>query len=70
MPGATPIGGLDVSSHPNFARIDGRIVDPVRFAAQLASLWAARLAGRSIENRSGIIEGRVTLPSGARYRTR
>jgi hypothetical protein len=66
--GATPIEGLDVGSHPNFARIDGRIVDPVRYTAQRAREWVAKIFGRSVENRSGMIDGRVTLPSGARYR--
>jgi hypothetical protein len=68
--GATPVIGLDVGEHPNLARIDGRIVDPVRYAVQRARGWAGRLGGRVPANRSGIIEGRVTLPSGARYRTR
>jgi hypothetical protein len=66
--GATPVHGLDVGSHPNFARIDGRIVDPVRYAAQTLREWASNLSGREAENRSGIVEGRVTLPSGPRYR--
>lgn len=65
--GATPVPGLDVGRHPNFARIDGRIVDPLRYAAQLAREWSAQLMGRSAEDRSGMIGGRVTLPSGARY---
>lgn len=65
--GATPVLGLDVGAHPNLSRVDGRIVDPVRYAVQLVRGWAARLGGRSAENRSGIVEGRVTLPSGARY---
>ena len=68
--GATPVIGLDVGAHPNLARIDGRIVDPVRYAVQRARGWATRLGGRAPANRSGIVEGRVTLPSGARYRAR
>jgi hypothetical protein len=67
--GATPVRGLDPASHPNFARIDRRIVDPVRYATQLLREAAAKLRARSAENRSGIVDGRVTLPSGARYRT-
>jgi hypothetical protein len=66
--GATPVEGLDPGSHPNFARIDGRIVDPVRYAVQRAREWAAGIVARPIENRSGIIDGRVVLPSGPRYR--
>jgi hypothetical protein len=65
--GATPVVGLDVGAHPNLSRIDGMIVDPVRYAVQVVRGWAARLAGRVPENRSGMVEGRVTLPSGARY---
>jgi len=68
--GATPVIGLDVGEHPNLSRVDGRIVDPVRFAVQRARGWATRLGGRAPANRSGIVEGRVTLPSGARYRAR
>jgi hypothetical protein len=68
--GATPVEGLDPGSHPNFARIDGRIVDPVRYALQRVRETVAGLSGKKAENRSGIVEGRVALPSGARYRTR
>jgi hypothetical protein len=66
--GATPVSGLDVGSHPNLSRVDGRIVDPVRYAIQGLREWRAKIRGRAAENRSGIVEGRVTLPSGARYR--
>lgn len=66
--GATPVSGLDPAAHPNFSRIDGRIVDPVRYAIQRARGAVSRLTGRAAENRSGIVEGRVTLPSGDRYR--
>lgn len=66
--GARPIEGLDPGTHPSFARIDGRIVDPVRFTIQRARDVAARLAGRATENRSGIVDGRVLLPSGEQYR--
>jgi hypothetical protein len=68
--GGTRVVGLDVGSHPNFSRIDGRIVDPVRHAIQLAREWGAKLRGRAPENRSGIVKGLALLPSGARYRTR
>lgn len=66
--GATPVVGLDVGPHPNLSRVDGRIVDPVRYAVQVARGWAAKLRGRAPANRSGIVEGRVALPSGERYR--
>jgi hypothetical protein len=65
--GATPVRGLHPGSHPNFARIDGRIVDPLRYAVQCAREWTGRMLARPVENRSGIINGRVTLPSGSRY---
>lgn len=68
--GANPIHGLDPGRHPNLARIDGRIVDPVRYALQRVRETAAALTGGSPENRSGMVEGRVALPSGARYRRR
>ena len=66
--GATPVRGLDPAAHPNLSRIDGRVVDPVRYAIQRARELVGRLTGRATENRSGIVEGRVTLPSGDRYR--
>ena len=67
--GAQPIIGLEVGSHPSFARIDGRIVDPVRCAVQTARAFAARISGSRVDDRSGMVEGRVTLPSGIRYRS-
>ena len=66
--GATPVSGLDPAAHPNLSLIDGRIVDPIRYAVQRARELVGRMTGRAAENRSGIVEGRVTLPSGRRYR--
>ena len=65
--GAAPVSGLEIGRHPNFARIDGRIVDPIRCASQHLREWVARHGRTSDADRSGMIDGRVTLPSGTRY---
>lgn len=60
---------LDVGTHPNFARIGGRIVDPVRFAAQKARfLFRPHSVDPSeLDIRSGIQGGRVVLAPGTDY---
>lgn len=63
----TPISDLDVGSHPNYARIDGITVDRVRSAAQRVRSLAAAVRGRPLRNKSGIVAGKVILPSGPRY---
>ena len=60
---------LDVGSHPNLARIDGRIVDPIRYAAQKMRF---RFGGqpddpRALDVKSGLQAGRVVLAPGTNY---
>jgi hypothetical protein len=52
----TPLPDLDPSTHPNYARIEGRIVDPVRY-----SLQKMRDLGRRVSAPRGIVGGRVVL---------
>lgn len=65
--GGIEVSDLDVGCHPNFARIDGRIVDPIRYVAQSLRTAAAKAFGSEPSNRSGIVDGRVVLPSGKQY---
>ena len=59
---------LDVGIHPNLARIDGRIVDPVRCAAQkLRYLFHQPSDPGDLDLRSGMQRGRVLLPPGTNY---
>lgn len=60
---------LDVGIHPNFARIDGRIVDPVRFAVEkVRRLFNPRRpSGDALDIKSGLQGGRVLLPPGTNY---
>ncbi|HWI88781.1 MAG TPA: hypothetical protein VNS11_06040 [Sphingomicrobium sp.] len=59
---------LDVGIHPNMARIDGRIVDPVRYAAQkLRFLFRRPADPDALDVRSGMQAGRVLLPPGTDY---
>lgn len=61
---------LDVGIHPNFARIDGRVVDPVRYAAQkLRFLFRPAGDPSALDVRSGMQAGRVLLPPGTDYRS-
>jgi hypothetical protein len=63
-----PLPELDVGVHPNLARIDGRIVDPVRCAARKLR-FLVRPAGdpATLDIRSGMQGGRVLLPPGTNY---
>jgi hypothetical protein len=60
---------LDVGIHPNMARIDGRIVDPIRYAAQkLRFLFRSPAPDPlALDVRSGLHAGRVVLPPGTDY---
>jgi hypothetical protein len=58
---------LDVGTHPNLARIGGRVVDPIRSTVQkLRFLFTAAVPG-ALDIRSGMQEGRVLLPPGTDY---
>lgn len=67
--GNTLVEGLEPGAHRNCARIDGRIADLIRAAAQ----WLRDVVcGRSRDRRgvhtlSGKREGMVVLPTGSRY---
>lgn len=59
---------LDVGFHPNFARIDGRFVEPVRYAAQkLRFLFHLPTDPGALDFRSGMQRDRVLLPPGTNY---
>ena len=59
---------LDVGIHPNLARIDGRIVDPVRYAVQkLRFLVSPPPDPSRLDIKSGMQAGRVLLPPGTDY---
>ena len=59
---------FDVGIHPNLARIDGRIVDPVRYGAQkLRFLFRPTTDAGTLDVRSGMQRGRVLLPPGTNY---
>jgi hypothetical protein len=60
---------LDVGVHPNFARIDGRIADPVRYAAQKLRFLLQPNPGdaNALDIKSGMQAGRVLLPPGTNY---
>jgi hypothetical protein len=59
---------LEVGVHPNFARIGGRIVDPVRYAAQkLRSLFRSPPDPNVLDIKSGLQGGRVVLAPGTDY---
>jgi hypothetical protein len=59
---------LDVGAHPNLARIDGRVVDPIRYAVQkLRSLVRPPHDPNALDVRSGMQAGRVLLPPGTDY---
>ncbi len=64
-----PLPELDVGAHPNLARIDGRIVDRVRYPLQKLRFL---LSGQShdpgaLDVRSGTQAGRVVLATGTDY---
>ena len=60
---------LDFGIHPNFARIDGRIVDPVRCAVQKLRflLRPPTRDPSALDLRSGLQAGRVVLAPGTDY---
>lgn len=60
---------LDVGIHPNLARLEGRVVDPIRYAVQrLRFLFRAPPHDASdLDVRSGMQAGRVLLPPGTDY---
>ena len=60
---------LDVGARPNLARIDGRVVDPVRYPLQkLRSLFGSESDDpNALDVRSGIQAGRVVLATGTDY---
>jgi hypothetical protein len=60
---------LDVGIHPSLARIDGRIVDPVRYAAQRLRflLRSPPPDPLALDIRSGLQAGRVVLAPGTDY---
>jgi hypothetical protein len=67
--GGKPLASLDVGSHPHFARIDGRIVDPIRYALQKIRGAFRPPTGdpNALDIRSGMQGGRVILPPGTDY---
>jgi hypothetical protein len=64
-----PLPELDVGIHPNMARIDGRIVDPIRYAVQkLRFLFRPPpVDPTALDIKSGLQAGRVILPPGTDY---
>lgn len=60
---------LDVGSHPNLARIDGRIVDPIRYTAQKMRFMFRRRPDdpQALDVKSGLQAGRVVLAPGTDY---
>jgi hypothetical protein len=66
--GGKALPELDVGIHPNLAKIGGRVVDPVRSAAQKLR-FMLRPPGdpNTLDVRSGMQGGRVLLPPGTDY---
>lgn len=60
---------LDVSTHPHMARIDGHIVDPIRYALQSFRFALRPPSGdpNALDIRSGMQAGRVVLAPGTNY---
>jgi len=60
---------LDVGIHPHFARIDGRIVDPIRYALQVLRFALRPPTGdpNALDMKSGMQAGRVVLAPGTDY---
>jgi hypothetical protein len=59
---------LDVGPHPNLARIDGQVVDRVRYTVQkLRFLFRPPPDPNALDVRSGMHGGRVLLPPGTDY---
>lgn len=62
---------LDVGAHPNLARIDGRIVDRVRYPLQTLRflMRGGPVDPGALDVRSGTQAGRVVLATGTDYRS-
>jgi len=60
---------LDVGIHPNLARIDGRVVDPIRYAVQkLRFMFRPPVTDpNALDIKSGLQAGRVVLAPGTDY---
>ena len=60
---------LDPGPHPNFARLDGRVVDPIRYAAQKlrSVLHPHSRDPDALDIKSGMQAGRVILAPGTDY---
>lgn len=59
---------LDVGSHPNLARLGGRVVDPIRYAVQKLRYVRQRPCDpTALDVKSGMQAGRVLLPPGTDY---
>jgi hypothetical protein len=60
---------LDVGLHPNLARVEGRVVDPIRFAAQKLRFLLRPPHGdpQALDIKSGLQAGRVVLAPGTDY---
>jgi hypothetical protein len=60
---------VNVGLHPNLARIDGRVVDPIRYAVQKLRFLIRPPRGdpQALDIRSGLQAGRVVLAPGTDY---
>lgn len=67
--GGTPLPELAVGTHPNFARIGGRIVDPIRYVFQRLrdGFGRSERDPAALDIKSGMQGGRVVLPPGTDY---
>ena len=67
--GGKLLPALEVGTHPNFARLNGRVVDPIRYVAQTLRdlVRAARRDPLALDIKSGMQGGRVILPPGTDY---
>ena len=52
------LGELDLGHHPHFARIDGRLVEPIRAVYQTIREWRGR---RQTYESAGFIAGKVIM---------
>jgi hypothetical protein len=61
--GGMPLNNLDVGTHPNYARVEGRMVDPIRWIAQSVRDFVSRRPKKrgSLDPRSGMRDGKVVL---------
>ena len=67
--GGKLLPALDVGIHPNLARLNGEVVDPIRYAVQKLRflLSSAEHDPLALDIRSGLQAGRVLLPPGSDY---